>query len=555
MSRHPGGSRLLLALLPALLVLATPPSPARSQPLAAGPAAPAPPAEALAVAAPLGPCASGAGAWVSLSALPWAAASTGWPAVADVVLPERGVAFSRNPLVVAGRTYDDGLGTYPLSEVEYDLRAAYSGLRATVGLNDDAPPAAAADFLVFADGVLVYNSGPVRQGEPGRPVELCLAGVRRLRLVSARAGQADPLGDDLQPERLRSYADWAEPQLFRPDVPDASAAGAVRELLGRAAAGRRAGVVADLGARRALAAADRLPVAGALDLPATGEWPAAARAGRDGAGRLVLANRRLALLLGFGGPGHGGLTVLRPEDGRALPVWQEAGSAVVTAAGTLDLRRDTEPAAPDAFRLGRVDDPVLGPGAELRATFRVRAAPDARVEVRLVLLDDRPQFTYQLVLTGWPAPALGVPTRLDYRGAAGPALVLGDGAGYAADASYVRQGELPDDGLWRSARLGIGKPAVLWGEAVPGVPGGAGPGIVALTLLDEPAAAPARPGSRRTVSHAGSRGSSRSVSTRLPGPAPPGAPGTASPHTTAGLPIPRRALRQRPSSGSSPWRT
>ena len=76
--------------------------------------------------APLGPCPAGSGSWASLSDLPWTEARTGWPAIADVVLPERRVAFSRTPLVVAGHAYADGLGTYPLTELSYDLDGAVS---------------------------------------------------------------------------------------------------------------------------------------------------------------------------------------------------------------------------------------------------------------------------------------------------------------------------------------------------------------------------------------------------------------------------------------------
>src|SRR5262249_33482382 len=179
--------------------------------------------------------------------------------------------------------------------------------------------------------------------------------------------------------------------------------------------------------------------------------------------------------------------------------------------GLVDLGRDTLPAGPDAVALRRIDDPVLGPGAEARVTLRLRAAPDASAELRLTLFDDRPRFTYQLALAGRTAGGGGAgargprtPLRLDYLGADGPAFVLGDGARYLADASYVRTGELAGDGLWRTARVGIGKPAVVWGEAVPGGPAaadgdGGGPGSVVLSLLDEqrfPAWLGARPAPR-----------------------------------------------------------
>src|SRR5436190_339837 len=77
----------------------------------------------------------------------------------------------------------------PLSEVTYRLDGRYGDFQALLGLNADASPNAAAVFLVYAEGVLVFNSGVVR---PANPVslDLCVAGVQRLRLVTAFAGQS-----------------------------------------------------------------------------------------------------------------------------------------------------------------------------------------------------------------------------------------------------------------------------------------------------------------------------------------------------------------------------
>jgi hypothetical protein len=89
---------------------------------------------------------------------------------------------------------------------------------------------------------------------------------------------------------------------------------------------------------------------------------------------------------------------------------------------------------------------------------------------------------------------VGSPTRFDYLFSGDPAFVLGAGTHYFADASYVREAALADDGLWRTARLGLGKPAAVWGDAVPGTPGTLGspagpaagsPGSIVLSVLDE----------------------------------------------------------------------
>ncbi|HET7769137.1 MAG TPA: NPCBM/NEW2 domain-containing protein [Chloroflexota bacterium] len=416
-----------------------------------------------------------AGRWVFLSDLPWSAAATGWQAIADVVLPERDVSFSRNPLVIGGTSYEKGLSTYPLSEITYDLGGRYAALRAELGLNDDSAAGGAAVYLVYADGALVYNSGPIRAGEGARALDLCLAGVRELRLVTAPAGQttieipgaiSEQMEAGQAPQAVGAFANWAAARVFLPAgsaVPPSPAAIADR------AGARRAQQVGELGAHGQVGAAWHAALATRFGVPATlaatEQWPAQTQAFRDDAGRLALAHRRLAVQLGFGGGEHAALSVLDARSGALI--FSVAGSAIASPGGMLDLARDTVPAAPDAFSFSRIDDPALGPGAELRARLKPRAAPDGSaelIELRLALFDDRPYFTYQIVLEGWGT----APRRLDYLSARGGSYVTGPGGRYFADASYARHGALADDGLWRSARLGIGKPAVIWADGRPG---------------------------------------------------------------------------------------
>ncbi len=458
---------------------------ALSQPhLATPPAGPAP--EALAADASLGTCLPDPlppGEWVFLSDLPWSRAQTGWQAIADVVDPERDASFSRNPLVAGGTSYAKGLGTYPLSEIDYALDGRYLQFHALLGLNDDSAPTTTAVFLIYADGALVFNSGAVGTGTPA-PIDLCVAGVRTLRLVTALAGRQTPGVEQWTPDRAATFPDWLDARLFRPQALDDSAiatAGAVRSVLDAWAGGHRGKLIGELGAYQQLAAGERQAIGNALvDAGEGGGWPAESRALRDPAGRLVLANRRLALAFGFGGPQHGTLTAVDPSSG--TPMLQQADSAIAFAGGTLDLAGATEPASPDAFRLERFEDPVLGPGARARATLRVRDSPGATIEVELALFDDRPAFTFQLTLAGAPAGA-GTPLRFDYFDAGDPALVVGEQAHYFADATYVRSGDLPDDGLWRMVRLGLGKPAAVWGAARTDLPGG--PSGLVFAVLDE----------------------------------------------------------------------
>ncbi|MBI3973236.1 MAG: hypothetical protein HY332_18330, partial [Chloroflexi bacterium] len=181
--------------------------------------------------------------------------------------------------------------------------------------------------------------------------------------------------------------------------------------------------------------------------------------------------RRLAVLFGFAGAEHATLTVVDTRNGTLVVTG--AGSAISSAAGVMSVADWTIPAGDDAYSLDRIDDPALGSGGEIRATLRLRDRSEATATVRLALFDEQPYLTYQLTLENWPLPDTRpddtpTPIRLDYLSASGAAFVAGESMRYFADASYVREAELEDDGLWRNVRLGIGSPAVIWGSARPG---------------------------------------------------------------------------------------
>ena len=465
----------------------------------ASPAASVVAPEALPVEVVVGACPpadEGTGRWVFLSDLPWTTAATGWQAIADVVLPERDVSFSRNPLVMGGVPYEKGLGTYPLSEVTYDLGGRYGALRAQLGLNDDSATGTVAVFLVYADGVLVHNSGPIGAGEAARALELCVAGVRELRLVTARQGQQTPdipgFASGGEGAEVGGYANWAAARVFLPSNAGAAAAQGAQPALSERSVARRAQQVGELGAYREVGSGWMESLRGRFGVAAAETWPRQTQAFQEADGRLVLAHRRMAVRLGYGETQHAALSVLDVRTG--MPVFTGAGSAIETATGVIDLARDTVPVGPDGFSFARVEDAALGSGTELRARLRTRATPLAeteaaapvmpvdtptetnqRIEIRVTLFDDRPYFTYQVTLEGWePSEA---PRRLDYLGAGSASFVAGTGGRYFADASYARSGPLTDDGLWRTARVGIVKPAVVWGEA--------SAGSTVLTVLDE----------------------------------------------------------------------
>jgi hypothetical protein len=430
---------------------------------------------------PLGTCTPGEGAsgeWQYLSDLNWVEAANGWQALADKVIPERDAAFSRNPIVLQGQAYGKGLGTYPVSEITYELGGRYGTFAALAGINDDAPPDARAVFLVYADGVLVHNTGTVSVQSPPAPIEVCVAGVQRVTLVTTAPGGAGP-ANGWPSVASSAPAVWAAARLFAPGTLDLSAASAVQEQLAGTRAAQRARVIGEMGVYQAAAQLSLAAARQAVGLPADAPPPAETRGVLDGAGNAVLLNNRLAVSVGVGGPSHAQLAVTDVLSG--APLVRGATSALGFAGGALDLTGATVPDGDEPATFERLSDPVLGSGTVLRLRVRSATAQDARAVLEVALYDGTPSLTYRIVLDGaWGQPL----TAVQYLGAGDETLILGDNAGGVADATQLHLLHLGGDGLWRSSRVGLGKPAVLWGNGLPSA-SASGSGSAIFAILDE----------------------------------------------------------------------
>lgn len=100
----------------------------------------------------LNPVLSNGSKTVSLSALPWKAASAGW----GNVTADKSVSGAE--LMVAGKKYERGIGTHSNSMIEYDLPAGYTHFQATAGLDNAGAAQNTGGTLQF----LVYTKNPYR---------------------------------------------------------------------------------------------------------------------------------------------------------------------------------------------------------------------------------------------------------------------------------------------------------------------------------------------------------------------------------------------------------
>lgn len=118
------------------------------------------------------------------------------PVVADVVrLDELGVehvhqgwgkpgankSVDGNPLTIAGKTYTHGLGTHADSYLSIDVNGA-TRFTAVVGADDETNESGSVEFIVIGDDKVLFRSGVVRKGDAAKPIDVPLAGVKKLML-------------------------------------------------------------------------------------------------------------------------------------------------------------------------------------------------------------------------------------------------------------------------------------------------------------------------------------------------------------------------------------
>ena len=122
------------------------------------------------------------------------------------------------PLTIAGRKYDRGLGTHGPGVLRVRLGGVAARFTAVVGVDDevaDRPSKASVEFRLVGDGKVLWSSGLMRSKEPGRAVDVRLEGVELLDLVVTDGG--DGFACD--------HADWASAKFELPAAASIEAVG------------------------------------------------------------------------------------------------------------------------------------------------------------------------------------------------------------------------------------------------------------------------------------------------------------------------------------------
>jgi NPCBM/NEW2 domain/Hypothetical glycosyl hydrolase family 15 len=148
--------------------------------------------------------------WVS--DLTWSSATNGFGPV------QIDKSTNGNMLSLNGNRYLKGLGVHSDSAIAYSLGGACTSFTATVGLDDEVPAGYdPAVFQVWADGMKLFDSGPMSVGSSAQNVAVNVTGAAMLTLVVTDAG----LGTNY------TNSDWAGALLTCSSVPPKAGSGSV----------------------------------------------------------------------------------------------------------------------------------------------------------------------------------------------------------------------------------------------------------------------------------------------------------------------------------------
>ncbi len=109
------------------------------------------------------------------------------------------------PLRIAGKVYDRGLGTQSRSYLVYRLEPGVKRFQALVGLDDRAGPLGSVVFRVVVDKQERFASPPMSARDAPHPLDLDVAGAKTLVLITDFGERGE----------VRDHADWVEARLIR----------------------------------------------------------------------------------------------------------------------------------------------------------------------------------------------------------------------------------------------------------------------------------------------------------------------------------------------------
>ena len=138
---------------------------------------------------------------VWLSSLDLNQMTAGWS------VPKADREIAGQPLTIAKTLFAHGVGTHAASNFRVNLGGHATRFTAQVGVDDSAGGQGSVEFIVSGDGKILWQSGVMTGGQPAKPVDVDLTGVKTLGLRVTDGGDGSS----------NDRADWADAKIVMDD--------------------------------------------------------------------------------------------------------------------------------------------------------------------------------------------------------------------------------------------------------------------------------------------------------------------------------------------------
>jgi len=109
------------------------------------------------------------------------------------------------PILVAGESYERGIGVHSRSNLIFELNGEYREFVTSFGMDDDSGPLADVTVVVLVDGQRRFEKAHVRRGSLFGPVRVDVSHAGRIELIVEYGDNGD----------MQDRFDWVEPGLIR----------------------------------------------------------------------------------------------------------------------------------------------------------------------------------------------------------------------------------------------------------------------------------------------------------------------------------------------------
>ncbi|MBC8373489.1 MAG: NPCBM/NEW2 domain-containing protein, partial [Planctomycetes bacterium] len=120
--------------------------------------------------------------------------STGWGR------SRKNKSVDGRPIKIAGKAFKRGVGTHPPGMIRLQLDGKTTKFTAMVGIDDETGKKGTAEFQIVVKKKAIWKSGVIKGGQPAKPCEVDLTGIKQVDLVVTVGG------DDYS----HDHTDWAD---------------------------------------------------------------------------------------------------------------------------------------------------------------------------------------------------------------------------------------------------------------------------------------------------------------------------------------------------------